>query len=196
MQTVNFTRMADGTTEEYLFLERLEQEHIWRLPDRIAAAIDALDGSIEGYRVTRKEHSLQTATRAEADGADKEMIAGALIHDLGDELAPQNHSQLAAAIIRPYVRAEVTWVVEMHGLFQRAYYAPQLGQDGNGHLKYSDHEWYDACIRFCRDWDQEAFDPDYPTKPLSHFRPLLQEIFTRAPFDPDVLAGRLAGVAS
>ena len=39
------------------------------------------------------------------DGADIEMIVGALIHDLGDDLAPVNHSQLAAAIIRPYVRS-------------------------------------------------------------------------------------------
>ena len=63
-----------------------------------------LEQSLAGYQISRLEHSLQSATRAERDGADIEMIVGALIHDLGDDLAPLNHSQLAAAIIRPYVR--------------------------------------------------------------------------------------------
>lgn len=193
METVSFTRMADGTPEDYAFLAGFERRHIAGLPDRILAALEALDHSIEGYKVTRLTHSLQSATRAEADGADKEMIVAALTHDLGDDLAPENHSQLAAAIIRPYVRPEVTWVVEMHGLVQMAYYAPQLGLDGDGHLKYADHEWYGSCLRFCRDWDQESFDPDYPTKPLSHFEPLIRKIFTRPPFDPDVLAGKASG---
>ena len=31
------------------------------------------------------------------------MIVGALLHDIGDELAPLNHSEYAAAIIKPYV---------------------------------------------------------------------------------------------
>ena len=58
-----------------------------------------LDDSMGGYQITRLEHSLQTAARAQADGADIEMIVAALIHDLGDELAPDNHSQYAASII-------------------------------------------------------------------------------------------------
>lgn len=192
METVSFTRMADGSRADYEFLAGHEQRHIEALPNRIIAALQAMEHSIDGYKVSRLTHSLQTATRAEADGADKEMVAAALIHDLGDDLAPENHSQLAAAIIRPYVRKEVTWVVEMHGLFQMAYHAPQLGRDGDGHKRYADHEWYESCVRFCRDWDQEAFDPDYPTKPLSHFEPLIREIFSRAPFDPAVIEGHAA----
>ena len=58
------------------------------------------------------------------DGADKELIVGALIHDLGDDLAPANHSQLASTI-RPYVREEVTWIISMHGLFQMFYFGPK-----------------------------------------------------------------------
>ena len=34
---------------------------------------------------------------------------------------------MAAAIIRPYVRAEVTWILEHHGIFQMVYYADKLG---------------------------------------------------------------------
>ena len=187
MRTVSFRQMKDGTQAEYLFLHELEREYIARLPDRILAAMRALDDGLSGYRVTRLEHSLQTATRAEADGADEEMIAGALIHDLGDGLAPENHSNYAAEIIRPYVRAEVTWVVEHHGLFQMLYYARFFGQDPESRAAHRGHPYYESCVRFCERWDQAAFDPDYPTRTLEHFEPLVRRIFSRRAFDPAVV---------
>jgi predicted HD phosphohydrolase len=141
METVQFTRMENGTREEYQLLHRLEAEYIAALPDRILASLRQLDGGLAGYRVTRLEHSLQTATRAQSDGADIEMVVAALLHDIGDELAPDNHSQLAAAIIRPYVRAEVTWTVAMHGLFQLRYYGHHVGLDPDARDDYRDHPW-------------------------------------------------------
>ena len=122
MEKVSFTRMDEGTPEEYVFLHKGEVEFTKGLPDRIIGALINLDNTLSGYRITRLQHSLQSATRAEEDGADKELIVGALIHDLGDDLAPANHSQLAATIIRPYVREEVTWIISMHGLFQMFYF--------------------------------------------------------------------------
>lgn len=183
-EMVSFTRMIDGTKEDYLLLERLEQDYCAGLPDRILEALKRLDGSMEGYRISRYEHSLQSATMAEADGADIELIVAALIHDIGDELAPQNHSQLAAAIIKPYVRPQVTWILEMHGLFQMYYFAHHYGKDRNIRDRYKDHRWYQDCVDFCEKWDQTAFDPDYPTKPLEYFAPMVREIFTREPFHP------------
>ena len=187
MSTVSFRRMDEGTVADYQFLHNLEQDYIRTLPDRILAALKELDDSLSGYQVTRLEHSLQSATRAEADGADSELIVAALVHDIGDALAPENHSQMAAAIIRPYVRAEVTWILEMHGLFQMAYYADKLGLDKDGREAYRDHKWFEATVRFCEDWDQMSFDPDYPTKPLSHFEPMVREIFSRPAFDPAIV---------
>lgn len=187
METVDFIEMKHGTKQEYEFLHKLETQYIRALPERLLAALLRLDGSLEGYKVSRLTHSLQSATRAEADGEDIEMVVAALMHDLGDELAPENHSQLAAAIVRPYVRAEVTWIVEMHGLFQMQYYAHHYGRDPNGHLAFRSHPWYQACMRFCERVDQASFDPDYPTRPLAHFEPMLRAVFSRAPFDPAVL---------
>lgn len=187
MKSVAFNQMKDGTKEEYLFLQKLEHDYIRALPDRLLLALQRLDGSLEGYKVSRLQHSLQSATRAQNDGADIETIVAALVHDLGDELAPENHSQLAAAIVRPYVRAEVTWIIEMHGLFQMRYYAHHYGKDPDGYLAYKDHPWFESCVRFCEAYDQAAFDPAYPTQPLSHFEPLLREVFSRKPFDPAVL---------
>ena len=186
-QTVSFRRMDEGTKEDYAFLHTLEKQYIEALPDRLLTALERLDDSLAGYQVSRLEHSLQSATRAEADGADIDLIVATLLHDLGDELAPENHSQLAAAIIRPYVRAEVTWILEMHGVFQFKYYADKIGLNPDEREKWRGHKWFDSCERFCRDWDQMAFDPDYPTKPLSHFEPMLREVFARPPFDPEII---------
>jgi predicted HD phosphohydrolase len=32
-------------------------------------------------------------------------------------------------------------------------------------------------VQFADEWDQNSFDPDYPTKPLSHFEPLVRQVF-------------------
>ena len=187
MKTVSFTRMDEGTAEDYALLHRLERSYIESLPDRLLKALEGLDNTLAGYQVSRLEHSLQSATKAEADGADIELIVAALIHDIGDDLAPENHSQLAAAIIRPYVRAEVTWILEMHGLFQMKYYADKLGLNPDERERYRTHKWFASCERFCRDWDQMAFDPAYPSKPLSYFEPMLREIFSRPAFDSEII---------
>ena len=187
MQNVAFTQMKDGTVEEYLFLQQLEHQYIRELPDRLMESLRGLGTSLQGYQISRLEHSLQSATRAEADGADLDMVVGALIHDIGDSLAPENHSQMAAAILRPYVRAEVTWVIEMHGLFQMEYYAHHFGKDPKGYLVYKDHLWFASCHHFCACYDQAAFDPDYSSKPLEYFEPLLREVFSRKAFDPAVI---------
>jgi predicted HD phosphohydrolase len=190
MKAVDFRQMKDGSRADYELLERYERQYIETLPDRVLAMLRTLDGGLDGYLVTRLEHSLQTATRAENDGADDELVFAALLHDIGDVLAPENHAQLAASIIRPYVREEVAWIVEHHGEFQMYYYAHHLGGDRDAREVYRDHEWFDACLRFCEAWDQASFDPDYPTRPLEHFEPLVRRIFARKPFDAAIVGAR------
>ena len=187
MDTVSFTRMDEGTVEDYALLGKLEHEYVASLPDRLLGALEGLRNSLAGYKIDRLEHSLQSATRAEEEGADIEMIVAALIHDLGDDLAPENHSQMAAAIIRPYVREEVTWIIEHHGVFQMFYYGDAAGVNKDERERWRGHKWFESCERFCGAWDKMAFDPDYPTKPLSHFEPMLREVFSRTPFDPAII---------
>ena len=184
VRVVSFHRMQDGTREDYELLEESERDYIHALPDRILAALRKLDTGLQGYPLSRLGHSLQTATRALRDGADDELIVAALIHDVGDDLAPYNHSEIAAGIIRPYVRPEVTWIVEQHGLFQTYYYAHHYDRDRNAREKFRGHPWYQACKDFCANWDQSSFDPDYPSEPLSTFEPRVREIFSRPPHDP------------
>jgi predicted HD phosphohydrolase len=87
-------------------------------------------------------------------------------------------------MLRPYVRPQVTWIVEQHGLFQSYYFAHHLGGNRHGRDRFRDHPWFQSCMDFCANWDQSSFDPDYPTEPISTFEPLVRRIFTRPAHDP------------
>jgi predicted HD phosphohydrolase len=187
--TVRFRQMKDSTAEDYRLLERYEHDYLRGLPDRLLAALAKLDTGLAGYPVSRLEHSLQTATRALRDGADDELVVAALLHDVGDDLAPYNHAAVAAAILRPYVRPEVTWIVEQHGLFQSYYYAHHYGRDRNGRERFRGHRWFDACAAFCERWDQASFDPGYASEPLERFVPLVRTIFSRPAHDAAYVGG-------
>jgi predicted HD phosphohydrolase len=187
-RTVSFRRMADGTRDDYLLLDESERRYARGLADRVLESLARLDHSLEGYPVSRLEHSLQAATRAARDSADEELVLAALLHDIGDELAPYNHAEFAAAVLRPYVRAEVSWIVAQHGLFQNYYYVHHLGGDRYAREQLREHPWYAACVHFCAAWDQCSFDPDYESEPLAFFEPLVRRIFARAPHDPRYLS--------
>lgn len=177
---VNFTAMIDGTRADYELLDAFDAEHPDDLADRVLAWLRQMDGD-SPYRITRLGHSLQTATRAERDGADDETIVCALLHDIGDVIAPANHSQIAAAILAPYVSEKNQWIIRHHGVFQGYYYFHHYGQDRNARERFRDHPHYDACVEFCARWDQASFDPDYPTEPLEHFEPLVRALFANPP---------------
>ena len=180
--TVSFTSMAAGTREDYELLETLEAQFAFTTADRVLEQLRGLAGSLAGYKVDRLEHSLQSATRAHRDGADEEMVVAALLHDIGDLLAPHNHSEMAAAVLRPYVTERTYWVVRQHGLFQSYYYAHHMGGDRNARDRYIDHEWYQDAVDFCHRWDQSSFDPEYESLPLEFFEPIVRRIFAREPF--------------
>ena len=181
MKTVKFTEMKKGSKEDYELLAEYEKNYVNELPDRILESLKNLDNSVDGYQVSRLEHSLQSATRAEKDGADEEMIVATLLHDIGDSLAPYNHSQLIAAVLRPYVSEKVHWIMLHHGLFQEYYYAHHLGTDRNSRDKFKDHPYYQDAIDFCEKWDQKSFDPNYESFPLDHFEPMVRRLFSKEP---------------
>jgi predicted HD phosphohydrolase len=185
---VGFTAMADGTAEDYALLDRYERAHAGHLPERLLETLDRLTGSLGGYQITRLEHSLQSATRARMAGADVDWVVAALVHDIGDELAPYNHSEYAAAVLQPYVHEEVHWVVLHHGVFQSYYYAHHLGGDRNVRDRYMDHRWAPLCLQFCAEWDQNSFDPDFPIHELSTFEDDVREVFSRAAWDQRFVA--------
>ena len=181
MEKVKFTQMKDGTKEDYDLLSKYEEKFSKDLPDRILHALRNLDSSVDGYQVTRLEHSLQSATRAEKDGADEEMVVATLVHDIGDNLAPYNHSQLVASVLRPYVSEKVYWIMLHHGIFQEYYYAHHIGRDRNAREKFKDHPYYQDAVDFCEKWDQKSFDPDYESYSLEYFEPKVRKLFSKEP---------------
>ena len=180
---VAFIAMKDGSYDDYALLERHEAEHVAGLADRILVHLQLQAGGFGGYKIDRLQHSLQTATRAERDQASDDWIFAALMHDIGDTIAPQNHSAMAAAIIRPYISEEIYNVVLHHGVFQGYYYNHHYNGDRHARDRFKDKPFYDATLEFCERWDQSSFDPDYATLPLAHFEPLVREIFARSPSD-------------
>jgi predicted HD phosphohydrolase len=186
--TVAFTQMKDGTREDYLLLRELEGPHLAMTPERILRELKLqADETLDGYKVTRLEHALQAATRARRDGADADWVAAALLHDIGDGLAPHNHDRFAAEVVRPFLREEVVWVVEHHAAFQLVYYGHHYGWNRYEREAFRDNPCYQSCVDFCERWDQSSFDPDYESDPLDSFEPLVREVFSRKPYDPQVL---------
>ncbi|MCP5037632.1 MAG: HD domain-containing protein [Rhodobacteraceae bacterium] len=150
------------------------------LADRLLDAIRDLDEEWRAYPLNRYQHSLQAAGRAFDAGEDEEYVIAALIHDIGDTLAPFNHGELAAAIAKPYMSEKTHWILKHHCVFQGYYYNQYLGGDRQARDKYLDSPHYDACKNFFHEYDQAAFDLDYPTKPLEFFEPMLRRIFSNA----------------
>ena len=187
MSKAKFKKMSEATQEDWAIALRYESMCISKLPLRILNAVKNLE-QLEiyaGYPVSIYEHSLQCATRALRDGADDQMIVACLVHDIGYELATRNHSEFAAAILRPYVREEITWIIEHHSIFNTYYYAdqtPQWKDLKNSRDEFKDHKWFNSTLYFCENYDGLSFDPDYDTLPLSTFEPLVHDVFRRLTF--------------
>jgi len=178
--TVTWISMADGSQADYEVLTPLFEEHARSaLVDNLVSMLAMLRGPLLGYQIDRYDHSLQSATRAHRNGERIDLVIGALLHDVADAFAPENHSDVAAALLAPYVDDETHWVIKHHGIFQGYYYFHHLGGDRHARDRYADSPYFDACVQFCAEYDQNCFDPNYDSMTLDNFRPMLDEVFAR-----------------
>ena len=90
MKKVSFTEMKHGTKEDYLLLEKHEKDFERKIADRILKFMSSLNSTLEGYPVSRLEHSLQTATRA-LNEAKVQVIPGSLMLG-GDNLIRMSYA--------------------------------------------------------------------------------------------------------
>jgi predicted HD phosphohydrolase len=176
---VSFAYMEHGTKEDYELIGREDARGAENLPDRVLRHFQTLAEEQGPYKITRFEHCLQSATRAYRAGEDEEMIVAALLHDIGDVIAPFNHSDFAAAMLKPFVSERTHWIVKYHGLFQTYYYNHLIGGDRNVREQFKAHKWYQDTVDFCHNYDQNCFDPDYDNLPLEFFEPMVQRLFSR-----------------
>ncbi len=177
---VEFTSMDHASREDYDLVFKHDLANIDQQFDRVVGWLKMMDGD-SPYQISRLDHCLQTATRAENDGADDETVVCALLHDIGDIISPANHSQAAAALLKPYVSEKNYWIVLHHGLFQGYYWMHHYGEDRNSRDALKNSPYYEACVEFCERWDQKSFDPKFETKSLEHFLPVLKRVLSRPP---------------
>lgn len=169
-----FTKSSAGFTK--MATPKLQAERVLKL-------FGELRDCFIGNHIDMLEHGLQTATRALRDGADEETVVVALLHDIGEVMTPINHGEVAAAFLRPYITPQNHWILMHHEIFQAYYYQDAAGlEEKDTRERFKDNKYYEACVKFCHDWDQPSFDPDYESLPLEHFVPMVHRIFERKPF--------------
>lgn len=146
------------------------------------------DDPRHGWQVNNYQHSLQCATRALRQGEDEEFVVCALLHDVGQELDPFSHDQIAARILKPFVGEINHWVVENHQVFQLRFRVNSKF-DLNACEKYRGHPGFEKALYFCEHYDQNCFDPEYDHLPIESFEPMVRRMFSR------VMEERLSGSA-
>lgn len=175
--------MDESTAEQWAVIGAETAQNQGRVADRVLGMLESLGEITDGFATDQLTHCLQTATLAERAGADDEVVVASLCHDIGKAISVPGHPQIAAAILKPYVRDEVYKMILVHQDFQGRHYYHHFGGDPDAREKHRDElttEEFALAERFADEWDQVAFDPDGPTEPLSHFEPKVREVFARA----------------
>lgn len=175
-----FTTFEASTREEWAEIVRQLPTTQAMAAHNVVEQLRMLGRDHGGFPVSRLEHSLQTATRAEEDGRDEEYVLCALLHDVGDTLAPFNHPVIAAGLLRGFVSEAHHWMVEHHGIFQGYYFWHHIGLDRDTRDQFRDSPHYELTEEFCAKYDQTAFDPEYVSAPLEHFEPLIRKFLVPA----------------
>jgi phosphonate degradation associated HDIG domain protein len=170
----------------------------------ITALVDQYGAEQYGdERVTQQGHALQSAALAEAAGARPELIAGALLHDLGhllDKHAERGrrqgvdrlHEQIGAGWVQRYFKPDVAAMVRLHVPAKRwlcrceAGYFDTLSPGSVRSLAlqggpftpeeaaaFHAQPGAEAAIAVRR-WDDLAKVPGLATPPLSHYIPTLK----------------------
>ena len=173
----SFKSFEESTSADWALISPQLEVTQSMVADRILEQLAYLESDDGGFPVSRLEHSLQTASRAERDGRDEEYVICALLHDIGDTLAPYNHPQIGAAIVKPFVSEANHWMVAHHGIFQGYYFWHHIGLDRNARDAHRESPYFDHTAEFCAKYDQVAFDSDYVSAPLEYYVPLVRRFF-------------------
>ncbi|HUN59180.1 MAG TPA: hypothetical protein VMU41_13785 [Candidatus Binataceae bacterium] len=184
MEKMHFTRMDQGSDEDFQILKRVHEQTLADLPSRLIAMVSDLSADA-AYNLNRRDHSLQAATRALRDNAPEDLIVVALFHDLGESLGPMNHGEIAASILRPFISDDYYNLLKYHPLFQTYFYARHLGLDPNARDQFNNEPWYQLTVDFCAKYDEVSFDPSYPNEPMSTFAPMVYRVLSKPWLPPN-----------
>ena len=187
-ERARFRALADATAEDWAIIDRVERRQ--RETRGFGAGLLAVlrgvaDGDALGAPVNLYTHCLQTATRVAEAGEDDELIVVALFHDLPEAFSDNHHGLLAAEMLAPWLTPRRRWLLIHHVEFQALHFANHPTRDPNEREKYRGHPDFDETALFCERYDQNSFDPDYPTRPLAAFEPIVRRFFA-GPAPPPV----------
>src|SRR3954451_3152467 len=174
VMATTFTRMDESTAEQWAVIGVETTQNQGRVADRVLDMLRSLSDITDGFATDQLTHCLQTATLAERAGAEQEVVVASLCHDIGKAVSVPNHPEIAAAILKPYVRPEVHDMIRVHQDFQGKHYYAHFGGDPDAREKHRgalDPDTFALAEQFADEWDQIAFDPGYDTLPLDHFEP-------------------------
>jgi predicted HD phosphohydrolase len=187
VEKMHFTRMDQGTDEDFQILKRVHEQTLADLPDRLIAMVSDLSADA-AYNLNRRDHSLQAATRALRDNASEELIVVVLFHDVGESLGPMNHGEVAASILRPFISDDNYNLLKYHPLFQTYFYGRHLGLDPNARDQFRNEPWYQLTADFCAKYDEVSFDPTYPNEPMTTFVPMVHRVLNKRWIPPSKVA--------
>jgi predicted HD phosphohydrolase len=173
-----FRALGEATPAAWAAVIEADRAFARGLPDWLIEHMQLLRNDTHGFPIDRLEHCLQTATRAHRDGRDEEYVTCALFHDLGAALAPDDHAEFAAMILRPYIAEQNHWMLRHHALFQSYHYAHFTGGDRNVRERFRRHRHFQQTLDFCELYDQPAFDPAYRSMTLEDFRPMVRRVLS------------------
>ena len=161
-----------------------------------------------GEPVTMAEHMLQGAWFAERDGASDELIAAALLHDVGhftsefgayspDDTQDKHHDDAGAEVLAPFFPSLITECVRLHVAAKRYLcatdprYHAKLSAASAHTLQLQGGPMTDAEVAVfeanpffreavrVRRWDEAGKVAGLPTHSFGHYVPLLQRVVDR-----------------
>lgn len=131
-----------------------------------------------GYKINNYNHCLQAATRMmQADLPDEDIVVG-LLHDVGFIACNQNHGEVAAMILKPYISERNEWMLRHHAVFQQLHCTTLEGCDLNARDKWQGHPHFEWTAEFVSRFDQDAIRHDEEIYPLEAFEPLVMRILS------------------
>jgi hypothetical protein len=157
---LHFARKDQGTDEDFRVLQRVHEQTIRDLPDRLFSLLDDL-GRDTAYNITRRDHCLLAATRALRDGKDVEYVVVAFItrrRRIARPVQPRRGCRGGAAAVhlpRPSLVAGAA------RLFQTYIFASHLGLDPNARERFKGDPAYDRTVEFCAKYDRLSINPAF-----------------------------------
>ena len=175
-EQAHFTRMQDGTLEEWQIIAAAHYKHFKHTADTYIDLLKSLEQHTLGFACDQLQHALMAGTLARRAGASNEHIVIALCHDIGKSINVPNHGAIAAEMMKPYISEDSYHVIYNHQAFQGEYYYQYLGAPTDLRLQWKDESWYPLACKLVDEWDAPAFDPDFVVDSLESFIPLMREV--------------------